>query len=101
MKSGCPGGPLYAETLASALAVYLLHFSGTQALPAQKPAGGLGKPDLARVLTYIGDHLAEALTLTELAACTSVTSRGCLSCLPACRRMSMSCASVSRRQKLC
>ncbi len=73
MKSGCPGGPLCAETLASALTVSLLQYAGAKPLPAQKQSSGLGRSDLACVLTYIGDHLAENLSLRELAGCTPLS----------------------------
>lgn len=71
--SGCPGGPLYAEALASAFAVCLLRHSSAQPLPPEKRGSGLGRSDLARVLTYISDHLSEDLSLTELAACTQLS----------------------------
>ena len=73
LEGGCPGGPLLAETLASAFAVCLLRCAGAQPLPTKEHGGGLGRADLARVLTHISDHLAEDLSLQELAACARLS----------------------------
>jgi len=73
MGSGCPGGPLLTETLASAFAVCLLRCSGARPFPPEEHGNGLGRSDLARVLTHISDHLAEDLSLRELAACTHLS----------------------------
>ena len=65
-REGHPGGRLFADSLASALAARLLVLqtrreapSSTRALPAWR---------LRRVIEYIEAHLAEDLTLPELAA---------------------------------
>ncbi len=73
LKGGCPSGPLYAETLAMAMAVFLLRSYGAAPLKLKEYARGLGKSDLALVLTYIEDHLADSVSLTELAACAHVS----------------------------
>ena len=67
LEEGSPAGPIYGESLANALAVYLLK---RYAVLRQTPAvfkGGLPTYCLKRVLDYIADNLAEDLSLSELA----------------------------------
>ena len=68
LESGCLGGPLYAQHLGMALAVYMLGRFSVFPLPLKEYTHGLGKSDLARVLAYIHECLTEDLTLDELAA---------------------------------
>lgn len=67
LESQRPGGRLYAETMANALAVHILrNYSATH-----KPVhylGGLSPTQLKLVTDYINDHLAQELSLEELAA---------------------------------
>jgi AraC family transcriptional regulator len=68
LSEGSPVGRLYGESLASALAVYLV---GRYAVRPPAPflqRGGMPGRRLRRVLDYIGDNLAEDLSLAELAA---------------------------------
>ena len=68
LNEGSPSGRLYGESLATALAVYLLT---RYAVRRYKPAlyrGGLPGYRLKRVLDYIGDNLADDLSLSQLAA---------------------------------
>ena len=69
IESGCANGSLYGECLATALAVYLLTHHAAFPVRLKEYVHGLGKSDLSRVLSCIGDHLAEDLSLDELAAC--------------------------------
>jgi AraC family transcriptional regulator len=68
LEAGCPGGRLYGEALATALAVHLLqHYT---VWPPQMPTyhGGLPKARLGRVLEYMQAHLDRELSLPALAA---------------------------------
>ena len=68
LKDSSPAGSLYGESLANALAVYLLR---RYAVYRQTPVvyrGGLPGYRLKRVLDFIGDNLAENLSLSQLAA---------------------------------
>jgi AraC-like DNA-binding protein len=61
-------GRLYAEALTHALAVHLLRRSAACRPPAAADPSGLSKPKLRRTLAYIEAHLAQELSVTELAA---------------------------------
>ena len=68
LNSGSPAGRLYGESLANALAVYLLtRFAVRRYTPATY-RGGLPGYRLGRVLDYIDEHLSDDLSLSELAA---------------------------------
>ena len=68
LDSGSPAGRLYGESLANALAVYLLNRYTVRRYTPIAYRGGLPGYRLRRVLDYIGDNLADDLTLSELAA---------------------------------
>ncbi len=59
---------LYAETLASALAVHLLQHYSARKITLGSYSGGLSKPMLKQIAHYIHAHLEQDLSLTELAA---------------------------------
>ncbi len=62
------GEPLYAESLAMALTVHLLrHYTG-QMQPLFKSAAGLSQRHLSQVIDYMQTHLAEALSVAEIAS---------------------------------
>lgn len=68
LDAGSPGGRLYGESLANALAVYLL---GRFAVRRSEPKffkGGLPRYRLRRVLEYVGDNLTDDLGISELAS---------------------------------
>ena len=68
LNDGSPAGSLYGESLANALAVYLLkRYAVRRQIPVAYK-GGLPGYRLKRVLNYIGDNLAESLSLSQLAA---------------------------------
>jgi AraC family transcriptional regulator len=68
LSDGSPVGALYGEHLATALAVYLAgRYSASPKTPASY-RGGLPGRRLRRVLDYIGDNLAEDLSLAQLAS---------------------------------
>lgn len=57
-------GPLAAEHLAHALAAQLLQHRGR---PGRPPVRALAQPDLARILDFMNDRLAEPIQLDQLA----------------------------------
>jgi AraC family transcriptional regulator len=67
LNSGSPAGRLYGESLANALAVYLLTRYAVRRYTPATYRGGLPGYRLGRVLDYIGDNLADDLSLSELA----------------------------------
>jgi AraC family transcriptional regulator len=68
LEEGSPAGRLYGESLANALAVYLLNRYSVQRYVPATYRGGLPGYRLKRVLDYIAVNLAEDLSLSELAA---------------------------------
>jgi AraC family transcriptional regulator len=68
MEAGFPNGHLYTESLATAIAVHLLnrHSSQSPALPESNAR--MPGYRLKRVLGYIEDHLADDLSVAQLAA---------------------------------
>ncbi len=62
-----PGGRLFADSLASALAARLLALQSRKRVADGKPARALPAWRLRRVLEYIEAHLDEELSLAELA----------------------------------
>lgn len=67
LQSG-PVDRLYAESLATALAVHLLQTYGRRPVKPQVYAGGLGRNPLQLVIDYIQAHLDADLSLAHLAA---------------------------------
>lgn len=68
LRDGGSGGRLYAESLATALAVHLLRRYGTAAPAQARRTGGLGPAPFRRVIDYINANLNGELALAELAA---------------------------------
>lgn len=67
-------GPLYVESLATALTVYLVNtFSNTQK-ECSKSSGQLSKQDLQKTLDFIHDRLAENVSLQEMADNVAMSS---------------------------
>ena len=67
LDAGSPAGRLYGESLANALAVYLLSRYAVQRRVPTVPKGGLPGYRLKRVLDYVGDNLAQDVSLSDLA----------------------------------
>jgi AraC family transcriptional regulator len=65
---------LYAETMASALIVHLLQYYSSQVPRLRQYPGGLSRHQLRQVITYIQEHLDQALGLDELAAIVNMSS---------------------------
>jgi AraC-like DNA-binding protein len=61
-------GQLYAAVLADALVVHFLGRYAASRSPLRQATGGLAPSKLRRVITYIQDHLEQALSLATLAA---------------------------------
>jgi AraC family transcriptional regulator len=68
LREGSPAGRLYGDSLANALAVYLVTRYGVRQHPHAIYRGGLSGHCLKRVLEHIGDNLAADLSLADLAA---------------------------------
>ncbi len=68
LDAGSPAGRLYGESLANALAVYLLKRYAVRQCAPSVYRGGLPSYRLKRVLDYIGDNLCGDLSLPQLAA---------------------------------
>jgi AraC family transcriptional regulator len=58
---------LYAESLAMALAVHLLHNYSTTTQPTREYTGGLPPRKLRQIREYINEHLEDNLSLSDLA----------------------------------
>jgi AraC family transcriptional regulator len=68
LDEGSPAGRLYGESLANALAVYLLsRYAVNRHIPTVYRAG-LPAYRLRRVLDYVGDNLTDDLSLADLSA---------------------------------
>lgn len=74
LESQKPGGNLYAEAIASALAAHLLRNYATQAHRPTRYLGGLAPRHVQRVTDYINDRLHQELSLEELAALIPLSS---------------------------
>jgi AraC family transcriptional regulator len=68
LDAGSPAGRLYGESLANALAVYLLNRYAVRRYAPVIYRGGLPRHRLRRVLDHIGDNLSDDLSLSQLAA---------------------------------
>jgi AraC family transcriptional regulator len=68
LTEGSPAGRLYGESLANALAVYLLNRYAVRRYAPIAHRGGLPGYRLKRVLDFIGDQLSDDLSLAQLAA---------------------------------
>jgi AraC family transcriptional regulator len=74
LESHRPGGRLYAETMATALAVHLLRNYSSHNHKSVRYLGGLSATQLKLVIDYIKDHLEQELSLDELAAIAQLSS---------------------------
>ncbi len=62
------GNRFYSESLTNALAIHLIRSYGTAKPTVEQGSGGLPKSKLKRAVEYIQEHLAEDLSLDEIAA---------------------------------
>ena len=73
LDAGSPTGPLYGESLGSALSTYLITRYGAFVPRLEVYKGGLPKPRLNRVREYIENNLENNVSLTELAEVAGVS----------------------------
>ena len=72
--AGGPGGRIFGEQLLHALALHLTLTSAGAAPAPAAPRGGLAPVALRRVRDYIEAHLAEAISLHDLAAVAGLST---------------------------
>jgi AraC family transcriptional regulator len=68
LNAGSPAGRMYGDSLANALAVYLLRRYAVRLHVPAVYRGGLPRYRLKRVIDYIDENLSRELTLAQLAA---------------------------------
>jgi AraC family transcriptional regulator len=68
LEAGCPGGRLFGESLATALAIQLLNKYGVSSPTLHNHEGGLSQRKLKQSIDYIHDHLGQDVRLDSLAA---------------------------------
>lgn len=73
LRSSGLGGKVYAESLANLLVVQLLRQHSSVKLPSVPRPMSLSRTALVQVIAYIDDHLAEDLSLSDLAAVVSLS----------------------------
>ena len=74
LDEGSPVGRLYGDSLANALAVYLLTRYTTRHYAPERYRGGLPRYLLKRVLDHIDAHLAADISLTQLATVAGMST---------------------------
>jgi len=74
LDEGSPAGRLYGDSLANALAVYLLTRYTTRHYAPERHRGTLPRYLLKRVLDYIDEHLAADISLTQLATVAGMSA---------------------------
>jgi AraC family transcriptional regulator len=67
LEDGSPAGAIYGESLANALAVYILRRYSARRITPVVYKGGLPRNRLKRVLNYIGDNLETNVGLSKIA----------------------------------
>ena len=73
LRSNGLGGKLYVQSLANILGIHLLRRYSSVKQPSLPRSVGLDQTTLRRVSAYIEEHLAEDLSLAELAALASLS----------------------------
>jgi AraC family transcriptional regulator len=74
LESQRPGGRLYAEAMANALAVHILRNYSAYSHRSVPQLGGLPPTPLKLVMDYINDRLGQELSLEELAAIAQLSA---------------------------
>jgi AraC family transcriptional regulator len=74
MESNYPSGRLYTDSLAVSVASRLVSTYSSVARRSVEQNGGLGGRRLKQTLSYIEDHLAEDLSLSQLASISGISS---------------------------
>jgi AraC family transcriptional regulator len=73
IEAGFPAGRLYGESFGTALSVHLLKNSSSFGQKLAEYSGGLSPQKLKRVLDYIEAHLAEDISLENLATLAGIS----------------------------
>ena len=73
LRSGALGGKIYTESLANLLVIHLLRHHSSVKQPSPPQYTGLARTTLKQVITYIEVHLAEDLSLSDIAATASLS----------------------------
>ena len=73
LEDSSPAGTIYGESLANALAVYLLNRYAVRRVAPVVHKGGLPGYRLKRVLDYIANSLEENISLSQLSAIAGVS----------------------------
>lgn len=73
VEAGGSNGPLYAETLATTLAVHLARKYSGPTLRCRENSRGLAKYQLRRAIDFIHDHLSEDISLKAIAAAVGIS----------------------------
>lgn len=68
LRSDGLAGKLYVESLATILGIHLLRHYSSVKQPAPSRSFGLPRTTLRKVITYVEEHLAEDLSLSDIAA---------------------------------
>lgn len=74
LNAGSPAGRMYGESLANALAVYLLKRYAARPREPAVYRGGLQRYRLRRVIEYMDENLSRDLTLGQLAAVAGMST---------------------------
>jgi len=72
-EAGAPGGRCYGETLANALAVYLVSHFGTQQVQPRDNGRGLARYQLDRAIDFVHGHLSDDISLESLAGAAGLS----------------------------
>ena len=72
LEDGSPAGPLYGDSLANSLALYLLKRYSNVTMRLEPYRGGLSRSNLNRVVEYINANLSDKLELGVLAKVAGV-----------------------------
>jgi AraC family transcriptional regulator len=73
IEDGGPGGRVYGDALATALATHLLRSHGAAPRPAGDQKGGLSGRALRRVRDFVGDNLSRDIGLAEMAGVANLS----------------------------
>ncbi|HEY3928397.1 MAG TPA: AraC family transcriptional regulator [Candidatus Koribacter sp.] len=67
MEAGYPSGPVFTDSLGTALAARLVHFHSSLARKNEQKTGKIAPAKLRQLLSFIEERLGENLTLSDLA----------------------------------
>lgn len=68
VQANYAGGAAYGESLGTTLVMHLARHHATKRLPVPVDRGGLGKRQLRQAIDFIHDHLAENISIGDVAA---------------------------------